>query len=135
MRYLLAGRQSGPAGTCYTELSNEGTIGLTKEEGRTNGCLDARARPRRVARIRARDTDARLQGLSLDELIRQRDHGVSPAYLREQNELGYKGLTVDDLVGLRNHGVSPERIRTANERAGTPLTIDALKSAAANGWR
>ncbi len=60
---------------------------------------------------------------------------MSPDYVRALNELGYKGLTVDDLVGLRNHGVSPERIRTANERAGQRLTIEALKSAAANGWR
>ena len=57
-----------------------------------------------------------------------RDHGVSPEYIRELKRLGYEGLSVDDLVALRDHGVTIARIRDANKRAGTRLPLDLLRS-------
>jgi hypothetical protein len=71
----------------------------------------------------------------MDALIRLRDHGVTPEYVRALKALGYDRLTEDDLVTLRDHGLTPERIKTANTRAGTRLPVDLLKSFAAGGMR
>jgi hypothetical protein len=49
--------------------------------------------------------------------------------------LGYKGLSPDDLVTLRDHGVTPDRIRQANAKAGSQLSVAQLRDAAAHGWR
>jgi hypothetical protein len=75
------------------------------------------------------------QRLPLESLIRFRDHGVGPEYLRELNGVGYTGLGLDEVVALRDHGVSADEIRRANARAGTRLTVDRLKALASRGWR
>jgi hypothetical protein len=72
--------------------------------------------------------DLGYKSVTLDNLIRIRDHGVTPDYAKALKALGYDGLTVDDLVMLRDHGLTAERIRNANERAGTRLPIDLLRS-------
>jgi hypothetical protein len=71
----------------------------------------------------------------MDSLVRLRDHGVTPTYIKELKALGYDRLPIEDLVTLRDHGLTPDRIRAANARAGTRLPIDMLKSFAAGGMR
>ena len=75
------------------------------------------------------------QTLTLDALIRLRDHGVNPEYIDELSRIGYAGLSVDELVSLRDHGVSPDEVRRANARAGTRLPIARLLQLADGGWR
>ena len=54
---------------------------------------------------------------SLDPLITLRDHGVTPSYVRELAELGYKNLPAEDIRKARDHGISPECVR---RRCATP---------------
>ena len=49
--------------------------------------------------------------LSLEQLIRLRDHGVDPTYIRELKTMGYTNQTPDDLVQLRDRGVSRNRLK------------------------
>ena len=46
--------------------------------------------------------------LTLDNLIRIRDHGVTPDYAKALRR--YATLAVEDLVMLRDHGLTAERI-------------------------
>jgi len=95
-----------------------------------------RARDHGVSAAYVRDLSALgYPRVSLDTLIRLRDHGVSPEYVRELKDLGYAQLAIDDLTGLRDSGVTPDRVRSANARAGARLSVDQLKAAAARGWR
>ncbi len=48
--------------------------------------------------------------LPLDMLLRIRDHGVSPEYVRGMKGLGYS-LAPDELVRARDHGVTVEYVR------------------------
>ena len=74
--------------------------------------------------------------LTLDQLRSdprpRRDAGLRQARSRR---LGYKGLSPDDLVTLRDHGVTAERIRQANAKAGSQLSVAQLRDAASHGWR
>lgn len=54
----------------------------------------------------------------LQEVVRTRDHGVTPEYAREMHALGHKARLAA-LVKARDHGVTPEKARRANEKAGT----------------
>jgi hypothetical protein len=40
-----------------------------------------------------------------------------------------------ELVKLRDHGVTPERVKRANERAGTKLPLDMVRSLVDGGSR
>ena len=44
--------------------------------------------------------------LSLEELIKARDHGVDDEFVSDWIDAGYKDLTIGELVRLRDHGVS-----------------------------
>jgi bla regulator protein blaR1 len=57
------------------------------------------------------------RGLSVDQLIRLRDHGVDGTYLAGLRAAGYAGLSVEDVIRLRDHGVDPSYIG-AMKRAG-----------------
>ena len=50
------------------------------------------------------------QRVPLDVLIAARDHGISPEYIREMRDVGYR-LTMDELTKARDHGVSAEDVR------------------------
>jgi hypothetical protein len=41
-------------------------------------------------------------------------HGVTPAFIKEMAELGYKNLSIDQLVQLRIHGVDADYVRKMN---------------------
>ena len=55
--------------------------------------------------------------MSLDDLIRLRDHGVTPKEVRELKKIGNDRLTIDELVSLRD-GVRSfsERLRSVHDR-------------------
>ena len=45
--------------------------------------------------------------LSIDELVKTRIHGATPAFAQEMKAAGLEPLPVDDLVKMRIHGVTP----------------------------
>jgi len=69
------------------------------------GELRAPARRRERPAQRTGPTDAFFSNLTADQLIELRDHGVTPAFVREMRELGFTDLSPDDLVEWRDHGV------------------------------
>jgi len=42
----------------------------------------------------------------LDALIRMRDHGVDPAFVRRVQQRGLGHLSVDELIGRRDRGMN-----------------------------
>ena len=66
-----------------------------------------------------------------------RIHGVSPGFIEELAELGYRNLDDDDLVAFRIHGVTPEMIRELQEDGYTDVDRDDLVSMRIHGrnWR
>jgi glutaredoxin-related protein len=61
--------------------------------------------------------EAGVKSGSLEKLIRLRDHGVTPEYVRGMTAIGFKDLGEDELVKLRDHGVTPE-FATEMKKAG-----------------
>ena len=59
-------------------------------------------------------------------LIALRSHGVTPDYVRELQQLGYRGLTAGMLIELRSHGVSAEYARQMREAGFRDLTPEEL---------
>jgi beta-lactamase regulating signal transducer with metallopeptidase domain len=47
-------------------------------------------------------------GLSVDDLVALKTHGVTPEFIREMNALFNRKLPVDTLTGMKIHGVTPE---------------------------
>ena len=48
--------------------------------------------------------DLGYKGVPLDSLIRMRDHGVDPAYVRRLQQRGVSNLSVDELIRRRDRG-------------------------------
>ena len=46
-----------------------------------------------------------------DDLVSMRIHDVTPAFIQELKDAGFSGLSVDDLVSFKIHGVTPARIK------------------------
>ena len=86
-----------------------------------------RARSRRDVSSSSREVAALgYRSQPIESLIRLRDHGVTPEYVKELKSLGYEGVPIDDLAALRDRGLTADRIRAANARAGARLPIDML---------
>ncbi len=102
--------------------------------------------------------------LRVDDLVKLRIHGVSPAFIREMRDLGYKDLALerrradahprrhdrirqgaarprlqqragDDLVKMRIHGVTPEFIRDVNAAGFKNMSADDLVDFSIHGRR
>jgi hypothetical protein len=43
--------------------------------------------------------------LTVDEVVRLHDHGLSPEYVAQIEASGFENLSVDQLVRLHDHGV------------------------------
>lgn len=96
-------------------------------------------------------------GLSVDDLVSLKTHGVTPEFIREMNalfnrklsvdtlngmmihgvtpkfmsaikDLGYANISADDLVGFRIHGVTPQYISDWKNAGYDKLSADSLKA-------
>ncbi len=76
---------------------------------------------------RGGETDgASLSGLTVDQVIQFKIHGVHAGYARSLQEAGLSGLTPDKLIAARIHGVTAEYIRALQAVGITPVPIDDL---------
>jgi hypothetical protein len=50
-----------------------------------------------------------LQGLTLPEIVRLRDHGITPGFVNHAKARGFKPTTADDLIRLKNGGLYRDR--------------------------
>ena len=64
--------------------------------------------------------------LMVPELIRARDHGVTPDYIEAMAAVGYKGLPIETLIRLRDHGVTPDYVEEARKRGFKDLPADEI---------
>ena len=64
--------------------------------------------------------------LALDDVVRLKDHGVSPEYIADMKEVGVKDLTLDQLVRLKDHGITPGFVNHARARGFKDSTADEL---------
>ena len=61
---------------------------------------------------------------TLEELVRTRDHGVTPTYIQDMRKAGFGNVAIEDLVRSRDHGVSPEFVQEIRRLGLTASTID-----------
>jgi beta-lactamase regulating signal transducer with metallopeptidase domain len=73
------------------------------------------------------------RGLSVDELIKLRDHGVDGPFIVAMNAFAYRRLSPDELITLRDHGIDPHFVEVLR-RGGYPVSSpDALVRLADHG--
>ena len=59
----------------------------------------------------------------IDLLIRARDHGVTPEYVSELRQMGYK-ISLEQAIQLRDHGVSAEFVQTIKKEGFGVIAVD-----------
>ena len=70
--------------------------------------------------------------VSLEEYLTMRIFDITPEYIREMRNLGFKNITHDELVSSRIHKVTPEYVREMRA-AGWNLDLDELQSTRIHG--
>jgi hypothetical protein len=75
---------------------------------------------------RAYATSMQEQRPSVDDLVKMRIHGLTPEFVRQARELGFKELSIDDLVKMRIHRVTPEYIKEIRDLGYKDVTLDQL---------
>jgi beta-lactamase regulating signal transducer with metallopeptidase domain len=68
-----------------------------------------------------------------DEPAQESKSGGSGDFINDLAALGYTGLSVDDLVSLKTHGVTPEFIREMNALFNRKLSVDTLNGMMIHG--
>lgn len=71
--------------------------------------------------------------LTLDEITRARNHGVTLDYIKAMKAEGYKAPALEDLVRTKDHGVTPQYVQEMRKAGFTSETIDDLVRAKDHG--
>jgi hypothetical protein len=64
--------------------------------------------------------------LSVEQLVRMKDHGVTTGFIRDLARAGYAGLPVDDFIRLAKHGVTVEFIQGLRYLGYDDLSLDEI---------
>jgi beta-lactamase regulating signal transducer with metallopeptidase domain len=64
------------------------------------------------------------QDISVDQLIRCKEHGVTGEFIADLRKLGYKGFSLDKAIELVDHGVSTEFINNLHKFGYTDISLD-----------
>jgi len=64
------------------------------------------------------------QDISVDQLIRCKEHGVTGEFIADLRKLGYKTFSPDKAVELVDHGVSTEFINSLHHMGYTDISLD-----------
>ncbi len=70
--------------------------------------------------------------VTLEEYLTMRIFDITPEYIREMRNLGFKDISHDELVSSRIHKVTPEYVREMRA-AGWDLSLDDLQSSRIHG--
>jgi bla regulator protein blaR1 len=62
--------------------------------------------------------------ISVDQLIRCKEHGVTGEFIADLRKLGYKTFSLDKAVELVDHGVSAEFINSLHHMGYTDISLD-----------
>jgi len=62
--------------------------------------------------------------ISVDQLIRCKEHGVTGEFIADLRKLGYKDVRLDKAVELVDHGVSTEFINSLHRMGYTDISLD-----------
>jgi beta-lactamase regulating signal transducer with metallopeptidase domain len=62
--------------------------------------------------------------ISVDQLIRCKEHGVTGEFIADLRKLGYKDLSLEKAVALVDHGVSTEFINSLHHMGYTDISLD-----------
>jgi bla regulator protein BlaR1 len=62
--------------------------------------------------------------ISVDQLIRCKEHGVTGEFIANLRKLGYKAFSLDKAVELVDHGVSTEFINSLHKMGYTDISLD-----------
>jgi beta-lactamase regulating signal transducer with metallopeptidase domain len=62
--------------------------------------------------------------ISVDQLIRCKEHGVTGEFIADLRKLGYKDFSLDKAVELVDHGVSAEFINSLRNMGYTDISLD-----------
>jgi hypothetical protein len=71
--------------------------------------------------------------LTLDEITRSRNHGVTLDYIKSMKAEGYKAATIEDLVRTRDHGVTPAYVQEMRKAGFSSEPIEDLARAKDHG--
>ncbi|MGA9769496.1 MAG: M56 family metallopeptidase [Blastocatellia bacterium] len=66
--------------------------------------------------------------LPVDTLVAMQIHGVTPKFMASIKDLGYSNISADDLVGFRIHGVTPQYISDWKNAGYANLSADSLQA-------
>jgi hypothetical protein len=70
--------------------------------------------------------DLGYKNIDSDELVATRIHKVTPEFINELKTLGYDHVSADDLVAMRIHRVTPEFIRELRAAGYTKVPVEKL---------
>ncbi len=71
--------------------------------------------------------------LTLDQITRARNHGVTLDYIKSMKAEGYKAATIDDLVRTRDHGVTAAYVQEMRKAGFTSESIEDMVRAKDHG--
>ncbi|MBZ5560606.1 MAG: hypothetical protein LAO77_25410 [Acidobacteriia bacterium] len=61
---------------------------------------------------------------TLEDFVRTKDHGVTPAYVQDMRKAGFKDASIEDLVRAKDHGVTAQFVQEMRGLGTTVTTLD-----------